>query len=161
MDSLVDSTTVTVLALGLAAFALGLAALLVVRLGRLERAVRSLDGGAGPAARLAPSGPRGDVEALRRELAQVRADLSTALRHVAVVRYDAFEDLAGRLSFSAALLDDAGDGVVVTSINGRGETRTYAKGVTSGSSGHPLSPEEKEAIARARAADPVPQALAG
>ena len=49
---------------------------------------------------------------------------------MAVVRYDAFGDLAGALSFSAALLDDAGNGLVLSSINGRSETRTYAKGVT-------------------------------
>ena len=51
-----------------------------------------------------------------------------SLRNVAVVRYDAFGDMGGRLSFSAALLDDIGDGIVLSSINGRGESRTYAKG---------------------------------
>ena len=61
--------------------------------------------------------------------------------------YDAFADMGGRLSFSAALLDDAGDGLVLTSINGRTETRTYAKGVKSGVSEHTLSPEEEQAIA--------------
>ena len=49
------------------------------------------------------------------------------MRHVAVVRYDAFADMGGRLSFSAALYDDSGDGFVLSSINGRSETRTYAK----------------------------------
>ena len=57
--------------------------------------------------------------------------------------------MGGRLSFSAALLDDAGDGVVLTSINGRSETRTYAKSVARGGSEHALSPEEQEAIAHA------------
>ena len=50
-----------------------------------------------------------------------------ALQRFALVRYDAFEDMGGRLCFSAALLDDHGDGVVISSINGRTETRTYAK----------------------------------
>jgi hypothetical protein len=66
---------------------------------------------------------------------------------VSVVRYDAFADMGGRLSFSAALLDDAGDGIVLTSINGRTETRSYAKGVKGGASEHTLSPEEEQAIA--------------
>ncbi len=74
-----------------------------------------------------------------------------------MVRYDAFGDLAGALSFSAALLDDAGNGLVLSSINGRSETRTYAKGVTAGTSDVPLSPEEHEAIAEAFA----PPAVAG
>src|ERR687891_341684 len=71
------------------------------------------------------------------------------IRHVAVVRYDAFGDLGGRLSFSAALLDDAGDGLVVTSINGRTETRNYAKIVRNLKSPHNLSEEELEAIGQA------------
>lgn len=92
---------------------------------------------------------RADLDGLRGELSAARADLAAALRHVAVVRYDAFGDMGGRLSFSAALLDDAGDGVVLTSINGRSETRTYAKSVAGGGSEHALSPEEQEAISRA------------
>src|SRR6266508_2335103 len=37
-----------------------------------------------------------------------------SVRHVGLVRFDAFEDMGGRLSFSAALLDGHGDGVVIT-----------------------------------------------
>jgi hypothetical protein len=73
-----------------------------------------------------------------------------ALRHVSVVRYDAFGDMGGRFSFSAALLDDAGDGLVLTSIHGRSETRTYLKGLTSGTSDIELSPEETQAVRIAR-----------
>lgn len=73
-----------------------------------------------------------------------------ALRHVAVVRYDAFGDMGGRLSFSAAMYDDHGDGLVISSINGRSETRTYAKALVGLASDHTLSPEEKDAIAAAR-----------
>ena len=54
------------------------------------------------------------------------------VRHVALLRYDAFEDVGGRLSFSCAMLDDHGTGVVITSINGRQETRVYAKPITDG-----------------------------
>jgi Protein of unknown function (DUF4446) len=72
-----------------------------------------------------------------------------SVRKVALLRYDAFEDVGGRLSFSCALLDDHGNGVVLTSINGRQETRVYAKPVAQGSSSHNLSLEEEEAIRRA------------
>jgi hypothetical protein len=97
------------------------------------------------------------------ELAALRADLGVVndntemlrelqrdgVSRVAVVRYDAFEDMGGALSFSAALLDERGDGVVLSAINGRSETRTYAKAVQGGSSEHHLSDEEEAAIARA------------
>ena len=73
-----------------------------------------------------------------------------ALRHVGVVRYDAFGDMGGRLSFSAALYDDGGNGLVISSINGRSETRTYAKPLVDLRSDHTLSPEEEQAIQAAR-----------
>ncbi len=55
-----------------------------------------------------------------------------ALRDVAIVRYDALREMSGQLSFSLALLNAMGDGVVLSSINGRAETRTYAKPVVAG-----------------------------
>jgi hypothetical protein len=84
------------------------------------------------------------------DLAALRSDLEQALRHVAVVRYDAFGDMGGRLSFSAAVVDDRGDGLVVSAIHARGESRTYAKGVVGGASDATLTPEEQQALAAAR-----------
>jgi hypothetical protein len=92
---------------------------------------------------------RDEVAAVSAENAQLRAIVADAIRHVAVVRYDAFGDMGGRLSFSAAMLDDGGDGLVLTSINGRSETRTYAKGVKNGASELTLSPEEEQAVGSA------------
>jgi hypothetical protein len=68
-----------------------------------------------------------------------------ALRDVAVVRYDALNEMSGQLSFSMALLNALGDGIVLSSINGRRETRTYAKVVLAGKGAHDLSPEEEQA----------------
>lgn len=87
-----------------------------------------------------------DVPGLRSEVAALRLDLAASLRHLAVVRYDAFEDSGGHLSWSVAILDDSGSGMVLTSIHGRQDTRTYAKAVTDWESEQLLSPEEDEAI---------------
>lgn len=92
----------------------------------------------------------GDVEGLRREVAALREETSDSLRHLSVVRYDAFGDMGGHLSWSMALLDDKGHGVVLTSIHGRSEARTYAKNISSWSCEQQLSPEEEDAIAHAR-----------
>lgn len=97
---------------------------------RLEAAVRQLAGG-------------------ERQLGEM---LRGAVQHVGVVRFDAFEDMGGRLSFSAAFLDGRGDGVVITSINGRQDTRCYAKEVRRGASIHNLSDEEEQAIREAMTA---------
>jgi hypothetical protein len=89
------------------------------------------------------------IRALHATGKKQHAEIEGSVRNVALLRYDAFEDVGGRLSFSCALLDDHGDGVVLTSINGRQETRVYAKQVTQGTSSHNLSLEEEEAIRRA------------
>jgi Protein of unknown function (DUF4446) len=73
-----------------------------------------------------------------------------ALRDVAMIRYDALEEMSGQLSFSVALLNATGDGVVLSSINGRAETRTYAKLVLAGRGAQELSPEEAKAVHSAR-----------
>ncbi|GAB3988707.1 DUF4446 family protein [Nocardioides marmoraquaticus] len=91
-----------------------------------------------------------DVQALRQEVAALRREGAQALRHLAVVRYDAFTDTGGQLSWSLALLDDSGSGVLVTSIQGRSESRTYAKNVVDGRCEQQLSPEEQDAISHAR-----------
>ena len=93
---------------------------------------------------------RADLRALDTELGQTRAQLALALRHVSVVRYDAFGDMGGRFSFSAAVVDDSGDGLVITSIHGRTETRTYLKGIANGVPDIELSPEEQQALQLAR-----------
>lgn len=77
------------------------------------------------------------------------AAVATSLRHVAVVRFDAFDDVSGRQSFTAAILDDNGDGLVITSLHARTESRTLLKGITDGR-GESLSPEEQQAVDRAR-----------
>jgi hypothetical protein len=77
---------------------------------------------------------------------EIYAIVRYALSKFAVVRFDAFPDMGGQMSFSAAFVDENGDGLVITSINGRSETRTYAKAVRALSSVHNLSQEELQAI---------------
>jgi hypothetical protein len=90
---------------------------------------------------------RGKLNLIGRETAQLRQRVSTLVRTVGFTRYDAFPDVGGHLSYSAAFLDEAGDGVVLSTINGRSETRSYAKPVRGGRSDHNLSEEELTAIA--------------
>ena len=97
------------------------------------------------------NGLRTDVANLRKDLTISQGELRDALRHVAVVRYDAFGDVGGRMSFSVAFLDDSNDGIVISSINGRTEGRTYIKGIKAGNSvGSELSPEEIQVIQMAQ-----------
>ena len=92
-----------------------------------------------------------DVQGLRDEVERLRSEAGGSLRHLAVVRYDAFGDMGGRLSWSMALVDEGGNGTVLTSIHGRSDARTYAKDLTAWAGATPLSPEEEEAVTLAKA----------
>jgi hypothetical protein len=145
------------IALGLAVLAILLAALSAggTRGSRVPGGPIKLD----DALRGVLEGQAGKIERLERAVRTLHATdkrqevlISGGVRRVGLVRYDAFEDVGGRLSFSCALLDDHGTGAVLTSINGRQETRVYAKPVTEGKSSYHLSAEEDEAIRQALAA---------
>ena len=69
-----------------------------------------------------------------------------SLQHVGIVRFNPFEDTGSDQSFAIALLDDRRDGVVLSSLHGRGQTRVFAKPVEGGESTHQLSGEEAQAI---------------
>ena len=154
---ILDDTTLLVLVIGsliVGVVGLVVAVIAVVKLSRLHRSLALLQAAEGrenfldvvARTREDIGVLRDEVDSLAGELARARMDLSQALRHVSVVRYDAFGDLGGRFSFSAALLDDSGDGIILTSIHGRSETRTYVKGVTNGQADIDLSPEERKAM---------------
>lgn len=74
-----------------------------------------------------------------------------ALRNVALVRFDAFPGMSGRMSFALALLDDTGTGVTISALAGPTDTRVYAKGIAEAKGEHQLSPEESQAVASAMA----------
>jgi hypothetical protein len=141
-------------------FALGVAvAVLAVRLRGARRTYATLlaGGAAGEdilaaVARQVEATDRGKLNLVGRETAQLRQRVSNLVGTVGLTRYDAFPDAGGHLSYSAAFLDEAGDGVVLSTINGRSETRSYAKPVRGGSSDHHLSDEERAAITLAMGA---------
>ncbi len=139
-ESLVSTLVVLLLVVSVAALAVA-----VVALRRTTVDARRIS-------RRNPATVPTDLEGLRGEVQALRAESNDALRHLEVVRYDAFGDMGGRLSWSLALLDDGGNGVVLTSIHGRSEARTYAKNLTAWACDQAMSPEEEEVVGRAKAA---------
>lgn len=139
-DALLSTLVVAALVVSVAALVVGLLALR--RTTRRHRRLMRRDPDAVPT----------DLEGLRAEVQALRLETAETLRHLGVVRYDAFGDMGGRLSWSMALLDDSGNGVVLTSIHGRSEARSYAKNVTGWTSEQAMSPEEHEALGLAKAA---------
>ncbi len=88
-----------------------------------------------------------------KELEEICHKLSSyarkSLQNVALVRFNAFENMGSDLSFAAAFLDMNGDGLVISSINSREESRVYAKPVSGRTSSYHLSREEEDAISQA------------
>jgi hypothetical protein len=76
--------------------------------------------------------------------------LVRCVQAVGLIRYSAFEDTGGDQSFSLALVDGEGDGVVVSALYGRDATRVYAKPVEGWTSSRTLAEEEEQALRRAR-----------
>ena len=91
------------------------------------------------------------VEALNRLHHELEALSQQSLQKVGVIRFNPFADTGGDQSFAVALLDAAGNGVVLSSLHGRADTRIFAKPVQAGRSKHALSDEEQDAIRKALA----------
>ena len=90
------------------------------------------------------------VTKLHNAVLLAQRDVAVALRHVAVVRFSAIQDMGGQYSFSMALLDDDGTGFVLTCLQNQTTSRVYAKPVINRNSDIPLSPEELQAISSAK-----------
>jgi hypothetical protein len=131
-----------------------LVAVLSIRVRALARAVAVTGGDPGFLARQAMverelSATASRIEHLGERLDRLNEQTARCLQRVGLVRYDAFKELGGHLSFSVALLDARQDGVVVSVLNDRDGARGYAKPIVGGRSPFTLSEEEQRAIAQA------------
>lgn len=96
-----------------------------------------------------------EIERVARRTGELEALARIDISRVGFVRYDAFDDVGSELSYAAALLNREGDGIVLTSIYSRSDTRTYGKTVTKFTPVGAASKEEFTAIERARMATQV------
>jgi hypothetical protein len=81
---------------------------------------------------------------------QIDKALAHAVQGIGFVRYSAFEDTGGDQSFSLALVDGEGDGMVISALYGRDATRVYAKPVEGWTSSRSMTSEEEQALEKAR-----------
>ncbi|HUV73486.1 MAG TPA: DUF4446 family protein [Anaerolineae bacterium] len=93
------------------------------------------------------------AEQLSRSSDRMEIKVRKSMQRLGLVRFNAFEGIGGEQSFAIALLDEAGDGFVLSSLQGRDESRLYAKPITKWDSTYTLSVEENQAIARAHESD--------
>ncbi|GAC1498356.1 MAG: hypothetical protein NVS4B5_18130 [Vulcanimicrobiaceae bacterium] len=140
------------LVFGVSALALGLYHLAFV--GPRLRALATLMAGGAAGLGVSPLATNGVAASASagadERIAEIERTLKRDLHRVGFLRYNSFSDVGSDLSFTLALLNDAGDGVVVTSIYSREETRTYGKAVRKFVPQQGASKEEQSAIAMAR-----------
>lgn len=130
----------------------------------LQRRIARLPGGASAAGSAASTaalekafqaqaaelaGTTARTEKLATEVADLWTMLPRTLQRVGVVRFNPFSDTGSDQSFAIAVLDAAGDGLVLSALYSRGSVRIYAKPVAGCRSEYNLSEEEAQAINRA------------
>jgi hypothetical protein len=92
-----------------------------------------------------------DIGSLTAQIAALE-QVAREIPRIGFLRYNAFDDVGSDQSYALALLSKDGDGIVLSSIYSREETRTYGKAVAKFQTSHEASSEELSAIAKARAA---------
>lgn len=80
----------------------------------------------------------------------LRAQAMNAIQGIGFKRYDAFDDIRGMQSFSLCLVDAHMNGVMITSIAGRNDSRTYSKPIRAGKCEMVISEEESHVLELAR-----------
>jgi HAMP domain-containing protein len=149
---------IAVVALAVAALAVLLWLWLAFRFSRLGRTRRGMVAAGNVQGQLDQQEAR--ISELAQSLGEVRTRLpgieavgARSVQHVGVVRYNPFEDTGGQQSFAMALLDGAANGVVISSLHSRQQTRIYLKTISAGRAEATLSAEETEAVRRATASN--------
>ena len=93
---------------------------------------------------------KANARRVTKEHKDIQNHLSSCISKYALVKYDAFNEMAGKLSFVIALLNKDNSGIVLNAMHSREGCFTYAKEIINGESYIPLSEEEKEALAQAK-----------
>lgn len=81
---------------------------------------------------------------------ELRKQVQGCVQRVGMVRFNAYGDISGDLSYAVALLDEKGDGVVLSGMTSRHDARPYAKPIEADASRYTLIDEEKQAISMAK-----------
>ena len=87
---------------------------------------------------------------IEREIEQIEARLKRSIQGVETIRFNPFKDSGGNHSFATALVNEEGDGVVLSSLYARDRVNIFAKPIKKHASEFELTAEEKEALAKAK-----------
>ncbi len=93
---------------------------------------------------------KADSRTINEEINKINENLLITYQKIGVVKYDAFKEMGGKLSFVLALLDKSNNGIILNSVHSSREgCYTYLKEIIKGESFLELSEEEKKALEQA------------
>jgi hypothetical protein len=153
--SVLNGNTILILAgaLGLVGIVIGILALVRLRAisgrfawvtGKDASSVDTL-----PALLASVEGSQRDIQNLQSEFKLASIESRTHFKRMGIVRYNAFDGVAGQQSYSLCLLDENQNGILISNLVGTNFSRSYAVEVKSGEPTRPLGEEEKQALATA------------
>ena len=104
-----------------------------------------------------------DIESLkttteknRKDIKRILINLKETYQRVGIVKYDAFKEMGGKLSFSIALLNDNSTGFILNSVHSSDGCYVYTKEIINGECAISLGDEEKKALTLALQEDTRP-----
>lgn len=81
-----------------------------------------------------------------KDIQAILKNMKYTFQKVGLVKYDAFQEMGGKLSFSLVLLNEVNDGFIINAMHSREGCYTYIKEIIDGNSIIALAEEEKEAL---------------
>ena len=97
---------------------------------------------------------KASTEKNRKDIKKIIENLRETYQRVGIVKYDAFKEMGGKLSFSIALLNDNETGFIINSIHSSEGCYVYTKEIVNGECAITLGDEEKKALTLAQSAEP-------
>ena len=85
----------------------------------------------------------------QKNINRIFSNMKYTFQKVGLIKYDAFNEMGGKLSFSLALLNETNDGFIINAMHSREGCYTYIKEIVDGNSIIVLSEEEQKALNRA------------
>ena len=91
-----------------------------------------------------------DKENLQKEVATINSKLKKSIRGVEMIRFNPFSDQGSNQSFAIGMLNEDGDGVVLSSLYSRDRMSVFAKPIKNSKSEYELSAEERKVLDKAK-----------
>lgn len=90
-----------------------------------------------------------NAQKTKREIEEIHDRMLTNVCKVGLVKYDAFHQMGGKLSYALCMLDEENNGFILNSVQSADNCYSYMKEISSGESGIELGGEEKQALMKA------------